>query len=124
MKKLLMALAVILPMLVTTACAPIERQAYNTAVAAKAFVAATRASHPECVPGSTATVCVDLVRATAAKDFLIDSAEIYCASPGFDTGAACTPPAKGTDAFTQAVAKLKAAIAGYNQAAKDLKGAM
>jgi hypothetical protein len=105
-------------------CTPIEQQAYKTIVGAKAFLDTEKAAHPECANGSTATVCVDLKRAVSAKDFLIDAAEAYCAGPQFETGGACQAPAKGTPAFDQATAKLKAALAAYNQSAADLKGAL
>jgi hypothetical protein len=110
--------------LVSIGCTPIEDQAYKTIVGAKAFLDAEKAAHPECASNITATVCVDLKRATSSKDFLIDAAETYCAGPQFETGGACQPPAKGTPALTQATAKLKAAIAAYSQSATDLKGAL
>lgn len=107
-------------------CTPIERTAYDTVVSAKAFIGEEKKLHPECASGMTppSTVCIDLVKATSAKDLLIDAAEVYCSSPQFDSGGACQPPAKGTPARTQAEAKLKAAIAGYNQMAADLKGVL
>jgi hypothetical protein len=110
--------------LVTVACAPIQQQAYDTIVGAKAFIDSERTAHPECATGTTSTVCSDLAQATSAKDLLIDALEVYCAGPQFATGGACQAPAKGTDAYTQALAKLQAAIAGYNQAATNLKGAI
>lgn len=109
----------------TIGCTPVERQAYNTVVGAKAFLATVKSQHPECVTGSTASVCMDIAKATAAKDFLIDAAEVYCASTDFDQkGGVCSPPAKGTPASDQAIAKLKAAIASYIQTATDLKGVL
>ena len=109
----------------TVACTPIEKQAYNTIVAAKAFLDASKAQHKECSAEPTKAVCVDLQKATAAKDFLIDSVEVYCSSPSFDTaGGTCMPPAKGTPAYQVAITKLQAAIAAYNQAAADLKGVL
>lgn len=119
MRRLIPALTMVL---VLFGCTPVERTAYSTIVAAKAFLDSEKASHPECAT-ATSTVCVDLKKAVSAKDLLIDAAEVYCSSPTFDqNGGACTPPAKGTPASQQAVAKLNAAIAAYNQAASDLKG--
>lgn len=108
-------------------CTPIERQAYNVFVGAKAFLDAEKKMHPECAQASAgvpSALCVDLSRATAAKDLLIDAAEAYCAGPQFEVGKACEPPAKGTPAYDQAVSKLKAAITNYNQTAADLKGVL
>ena len=112
----------LVPVLFLVACTPVERSAYNTAVAAKAFLDTERKAHPECNPG-TSTVCLDIAKAVAAKDVLIDAISVYCAGPDFANGGACNAPAKGTPAAQQAVAKLQAAIANYNQAATDLKGA-
>lgn len=127
MKKLL-AVALLLT-LVTLGCTPVEKLAYNTIVAAKAFLDTTKSQHPECTTGAkgslSTAVCVDLVKAVAAKDVLIDAAEVYCSSPAFDTGnGACSPPAKGTPSQQQALAKLQAAITAYNQTATDLKGVL
>ena len=105
-----------------TACTPIERTAYNTIVAAKAFLDKEKQAHPEC-PAASSTLCSDLVKATGAKDALIDAIEVYCSGPEFENGGACQPPAKGTPAYDQAKAKLQAAISHYNQVAADLKGA-
>ncbi len=119
MKRMIVA---VLACLVMTACTPIERQAYNTIVGAKAFLDSVRTQHSECLTSPTTPVCTDLTKATSAKDTLIDAVEVYCSSPAFEKGGACTPPAKGTPASDQALAKLKAALAGYNQTASDLKG--
>ncbi len=102
-------------------CTSLEKQAYNVIVGAKAFLDAEKKMHPECTTEST-TLCADLAQATRAKDGLIDAAEIYCSGPQFEAGGACQPPAKGTPASDQAIAKLKAAISLYNQTAADLKG--
>lgn len=110
--------------LVLVGCTALEKSAYNTIVASNAFLKKVKTQHPECTTGATAKVCTLLMQATSAKDALIDATEVYCASPSFDQGAACTPPAKGTPASQQAIAKLQAAIAAYNQTAVDLKGAM
>lgn len=122
MRTLAITLVVALT-LILAACPPLERTTYNTVVAAKAFLDKTKSQHPEC-PAASSALCSDLVKATAAKDTLIDAAEVYCSSPSFESGGACTPPAKGTPASDQAIAKLKAAIAHYNQTASDLKGAL
>lgn len=111
-------------LLLTTACSPLERQAYNTVVAAKAFLDKEKSAHPECTPGATGSFCQFLTKATSAKDSIVDAAEVYCSGKDFESGGNCNPPAKGTPAADQAAAKLRAAIAIYNQAAKDLKGAI
>lgn len=105
-------------------CTALEKSAYNTIVASNAFLKKVKAQHPECATGAASKVCTLTAQATSAKDALIDATEVYCASPAFDQGGACTPPAKGTLASQQAIAKLQAAIAAYNQTAKDLQGAM
>ena len=115
-------IAVVLALgLVIAGCTPVERSAYNTVVAAKAFLDTERKVHTECVPGATSTVCVDIAKAVAAKDLLIDAITIYCSGPDFNNGGACNAPKKGTPGYDQAVAKLQAAIANYNQVAADLK---
>lgn len=118
MRRLLLPLAVTLA-LVLAGCTPLERTAYNTGVAAKAFLDSERATHPECATGATSTVCVDIAKAVAAKDLMLDALTVYCAGPTFP--ASCNPPAKGTPASAQAIAKLQGAISAYNQIAADLK---
>lgn len=103
-------------------CPAVERSAYNTVVAAKAFTDKTKSQHPECTIGNNSTVCVDLAKAVAAKDTLIDAIEVYCAGPNFNGGGSCDPPAKGTSAYQQAVNKLNAAISTYGISEADLKG--
>lgn len=120
-------LALTLVLCSTLGCAPIERQAYRTFVGAKAFLDSVKKVHPECASGAVSQVCSVLAKATAAKDSIIDAAEVYCASPSFDATkdpGECSPPAKGTPANDQAVAKLKAAISMYNQMSADLKGVL
>jgi hypothetical protein len=129
MKSLCMVLVVALATLITTACPPptIQQTAYQTVVGAKAFLTSVKTAHPECAVAATATstLCVDLAKATSAKDLLIDAVEDYCSSPTFDTGGGvCTPPAAGTPALTTATNALNAAIASYAQTAADLKGVM
>ena len=121
MKKLVV---ILVACVVMTACTSLEKQAYNTIVGAKAFLDHARALHPECATSPNTTVCSDISRAVSAKDALIDATEVYCSGPQFENGGACQAPAKGTPAYDQAVAKLKAAIASYNQMASDLKGAL
>lgn len=118
---------------------PTERIAYETVVASKAFIDKTKTQHPECVnvagvagqnatlTVNTSTVCTSLTRAVAAKDLLIDVVEALCAGPNFSAAGdlgACDFPKKGTPGYQQAADKVNAAIAGYNQAATDLKGAL
>lgn len=124
-------LALTLP-LCFTACTSIERQAYRTFVSAKAFIDAERKVHPECGPQAVAPVCSALNRATAAKDLIIDAANVYCAGPQFDStdlqlpssAKLCQPAKKGTPAADQALAKLHAALAAYAQTEIDLKNAL
>lgn len=106
--------------IVLVGCTPLERQAYETVVAANATIKTLRGQHPECA-SSSAGICGKLTQAVAAKDTLIDAAEIYCAGPSFNAGGACNPPEKGTPAATQATAKLQSAIASWNQIAADLR---
>lgn len=113
-----------------TACTPVEKVAYRTVVASKAFLDSVKSKHPECftrgiggrgfVPTfsgtSTSTLCVDLTKATAAKDALIDAGEVYCgvATFGNDDKTPCHP-------VKSAEATLQNALANYTQAEKDLK---
>lgn len=107
-------------------CPAVQQNAYNTVVAAKAFTDKLGAVHPECLQNATvagaSVLCADLHKAVAAKDVLIDAIEAYCAGPNFNGGGTCDPPTAGTPALAQANAKLQAAIAGYSQAEKNLKG--
>lgn len=114
-----------------TSCTPPERVAYETVVASKAFLDKVKSQHPECQhstpiaagASSTLNICVDLDKATAAKDTLIDIVETLCAGPNFNSGGQCDFPKKGTPAGDQAISKLNAAISAYNQTANDLKAA-
>jgi hypothetical protein len=109
--------------LMLAGCPKLANDAYSLIVGAKAFTDKVASQHPECANGATTSVCVNLKKAVAAKDTLIDATEAYCAGPDFNAGGGCNEPAKGTPAATQATAKLQAAIAGWNQASTDLKGA-
>jgi hypothetical protein len=106
-------------------CTAVEVTAYRTIVGAKAFIGSEKQAHPECADASnTSALCVDLQKATAAKDVMIDAEEVYCAGPQFDTGnGPCTP---SSDPNTKAVAaqKVAAAISSYNQILADLKGVL
>lgn len=109
-------------------CTPLERTAYNMAVASKAFLNSVQSKHPECAaptfPVGSGTLCLDLEKAVAAQHLLIDAIEGYCnlsALPATDT-TACAPAPKGTPALTQFTNALNQAIAGYEQAETDLKG--
>ena len=122
MKKLF-CLTVVMFWTMAFACTapPVERSAYNVVVAAKAFLDKEKVDHPECAATPNTTICSDLSKAVGAKDALIDAITVYCAGPQFNTGGACNPPAKGTPAYDQAVAKVNQAIASYNTIAADLK---
>jgi hypothetical protein len=102
---------------------PPERVAYQTVVASKAFIDKEKAQHPECSTTPAAIVCVDLAKATGAKDTMIDVVEALCAGPNFNTGGQCDFPKKGSPGYQQSIDKLNAAIAAYNQTAADLKAA-
>lgn len=119
-------IVVMLICVLMVACQPVERTAYDTVVASKAFLQSEYAVHPECKANDAAstasTLCVDLAKAVSAKDALIDALGVYCSGSDFTNGGACQPPVKGTPASDQATAKLKAAIAAYNQTASDVKG--
>jgi len=121
MKKLFPVVLIVV--LLTAGCTPLERSAYNTVVAAKAFLDKEKAQHPECATTPTTTVCDDLTKATGAKDALIDAITVYCSGPDFNNGGACNAPDLHTAAGVTAEAKLRAAITNYNQIAADLKTA-
>lgn len=117
-------LALLLPLvLLISGCTPIERQAYNTIVGAKAFLDSMKAQHPECSTSSS-TLCDTIKRATYAKDALITATEIYCSGPQFEAGGVCNPPAKGTAAAQQVTAKLQAAITNYQSVESDVRKAV
>jgi len=113
---------ILLPLILCIGCTPIERTAYNTAVASKAFLDSIKSKHPECATDMT-TLCSDLRKATAAKDLLIDAGEAYCNQASYPSTdvTACSPAPKGTPAYSQAIAALNSAISGYKQAESDLK---
>ena len=122
-RSLRVTLPILLLLLSLNSCTPTEKVAYRTIVGAKAFIDSAKKAYPEC-QGSVVGVCSYLRKATAAKDLMIDAVEVYCASPGFDSGKApCTPP---TDKAikNQLVSKLQASINIYEQAEKDLKVAL
>lgn len=114
---------VLIVAVVLAGCTPLERTAYNTVVAAKAFLDKEKQQHPECATGSTSNVCVDIGKAVGAKDALIDAITVYCSGPDFNSGGACQAPDVHSAAGVNAEAKLRAAIAQYNQTAADLKQA-
>lgn len=120
----LMVIPLLALCLVISGCPSVVQDAYSTIVASKAFLDTAKKQHPECASGGTAAVCQKLKQATSAKDALIDVVEIVCAGPNFNAGGACDLPKKGTPGYDQAEAKIRAAIAAYNQAAADVKGAL
>jgi len=123
--KRIAVLALLFVSLGSTGCPQVERTAYNTVVAAKAFTDKIKSQHPECPSfGNRSVLCADLAKAIAAKDLLIDAVEVYCAGPAFNGGGKCDPPAKGTPAYDQVIAKLNAALASYEQSETDLKGVL
>ena len=102
----------------------LANNAYDVIVSAKGYLDSEKSQHPECATTPGSSVCMLISQAIGGKDVLIDALETYCAGPVFDaTGGqgACNPPAAGTPAYTQAQAKVQAAIANYNQIAADLK---
>jgi hypothetical protein len=120
--------ALIVAFLWLSGCTPLERTAYNTVVAAKAFLDKEKMQHPECKFGEATvdvhtTVCDDIRKAVGSKDALIDAITVYCSGPEFNTGGACNAPDVHSAAGVQAEAKLRAAITQYNQTAADLKQA-
>lgn len=110
--------------LAISACnTPPEQLAYKVEVSAAAFLHSVEANHPEC--GTSKTVlCEYLSRATAAQHALADAIDVYCAGPDFNAGGKCNAPAKGTPLYSQAIDKLNAAVAGYEQIESDLKAAI
>ena len=118
-------LLLLIPLSLLIGCQPIERQAYNTVVASKAFLDSVKVAHPEC-PAATSALCSVLTRATAAKDVLIDAGEAYCNVAQFDASdtTPCNPPAKGTPAYQQVFDRLQSAMSIYKLTESDLKGAI
>lgn len=97
-------------------CTTLEKVAYRTVVASKAFLDSVKAKHPECGPPNRANICVALRKATAGKDALVDAGEVYCgvATFGNDNTTPCHP-------VKSAEATLQNALANYQRAEKDLK---
>src|SRR5262245_40186864 len=122
MKRNKWAMLVLVPCLLVAGCSPLERQAYNTIIGAKAFLDSMKSQHPECSTANS-TLCDTLKRATAGKDALITAIEVYCSGPQFEAGGACNAPAKGTPAAQQAADKLKSAIANYESLESDVRKA-
>lgn len=113
-------LAVVTAGMFLAGCPSLQKDAYLTATGAKEFLDSVKSNHPECANSQT-DLCIYLSKATAAKDTLIDAAEVYCGSQQFDSGGPCNPPSKNTPAYVIAQDKLKAAMAQYKQAQADLK---
>ena len=103
-------------------CTPPERIAYDTIVGSKAFLDNIKQQNPQCAQGIKSNLCINLGKATAAKDSLIDVVETVCAGPTFNQGGACNFPKKGDSNYQQFTDKLNAAITNYKQAETDLKG--
>lgn len=116
--------SLLLFVVVLAGCPKVEQDAYRTVVGAKAFLGSVKNAHPECAAENAATLCVDLRKATAAKDVLIDAAEVYCnvATFGNTDTTPCQPLDKNTPAGQKALSVLKQAIANYSQSETDLKG--
>lgn len=116
--------------MIMAGCPKEERVAYNLVAGGKAALVDFRGRHQECQPYDTITglspvklsQCEAQNRLTSAKDTIIDAANVYCSGADFDKGGVCNPPAKGSPASQQALAKLKAAIANYEQVEKDVQG--
>jgi hypothetical protein len=118
-------IGVLVAAILVVGCTPVEVTAYRTIVGAKAFITAEKQAHPECSDASNASaVCVDLQKATAAKDAMIDAEEVYCAGPQFDTGGGPCTPSSDPNVKTLAAQKVGAAISSYNQILADLKGVL
>lgn len=108
--------------LLTTACTPLERQAYNTLVASKAFLNNEQSLHPECTTTSTSSFCTIMFQAIGSQHLLADALNVYCGQNVTDVpNTPCNPPAKGTPASDQAVAHLKSALSNFNQIESDFK---
>lgn len=105
-------------------CPKLEKNAYNTAVAAKAFLDSVKSKHPECAQETPSNVCILLAKATSAKDALIDAGEIYCGGGAFESGGPCNAPSKKSPTYQISVDKLKAALANYVSLQADLRGAL
>lgn len=118
-----LAVAVIMCCSLLVGCTPVEKTAYRLVVGSNAFIKSVKANHPECATNPQTTVCIDLRKASGAKDLLIDAGEAYCNESAFNVTdtTPCTPSPKGTAAYSQAQSALKAAISGYEQAESDLK---
>lgn len=118
MKRLIPA--ILLAAVLAAGCSPLERDAYNTAVGAKAFLDSEKDSN-NCATDASSKACGLIAQGVSAKDALLDAIAVYCAGPTFNAGGACNPPAKGTPAATQATAKLQAALTSYKTIAGEIK---
>ena len=118
MKRLIPA--ILLAASLAAGCSPLERDAYNTAVGAKAFLDSEKGSN-NCATDASSKACGLIAQGVSAKDALLDAIAVYCAGPTFNAGGACNAPAKGTPAATQATAKLQAALTNYKTIAGEIK---
>jgi hypothetical protein len=108
--------------LLISGCPKVETTARDAIAGAKTTTDTLKTKYG-CVSASVSPTCATIYRVIAAKDVTIDALEVYCGGAAFDAqGGACTPPAKGTPAATQAAQKLQSALSGLQQTLADAKG--
>lgn len=121
MKKL-KALLLIFPLLVLTACSPIEKQARNAAATLHGSILQAQEHYGvSCQNDPSQGICVLVNKAISAHSALITAGETYCGwsptNPPADPKAACVPVKELEPA-------LQAAIANAAQFTNELKGAL
>lgn len=117
MKKLFL----LLPLLLLTACSPVENSARDTSAALNAvLLTAEDENLASCQADPTQSVCTVINKGIDAENALITATEAYC---GWSTTAPPDPlqkcsPVKGADAA------LKTAIANADQFVTEIKGVL
>lgn len=121
MKKL-KALLLIFPLLILTACSPVEKQARNAAAALQGSILQAQEHYgASCQNDPSQAICTTINKAISAQNALITAGETYCSwsptNPPADPKAECVPVKELEPA-------LRAAIANAAQFTSELKGAL
>ena len=112
----------LLPLILLTACSPLEQQARNAAAALQGTIVAAQAKYQTaCVANPQAPTCVQINHGVSAENALVTAIETYCGwsttAPPADPNAKCVP-------VKTAQAALQSAIANANQLTSEIRGAI
>ena len=115
MKRTLVILQLTLMVFFLVGCAP-EKVARDAIASAKGVIETAQAKyHDTCTADPTQSQCVSINKLVAGQGFAIDTLNVYCAGPEWDTGAVCTP-------HKELESKLREAVANLEREKTDVKG--